>query len=180
MTRYISLLCSPEYFLSVSLLLVVPSWSRRPVSFMYSSGNAAYVCYCYLIQCPSYFQEQKFDADFANGVKDRHRAVRQCEYPACQVKAKDGATLIKCAGCRSALYCCKDHAVLHRPDHESLCNELTRLCNYPGCEEQAFINAVCARCKVATYCSKNHREKHSSAHESSGVCEELRVMRKGR
>ena len=119
-------------------------------------------------------------ADFAKTVKDRQREVRQCEYPACQVKAKDGATLIKCAGCRSALYCCKDHAVLHRPEHESFCNELTRVCDYPGCEEQAYTSVMCPRCKVASYCSKKHREKHSSAHESSGVCEELRAMRKER
>ena len=106
--------------------------------------------------------------------------ARQCEYPACDVKAKDGATLLKCDGCKVALYCCKAHAVLHMPEHESLCEELTRICDYPKCKERADVDITCRRCKVATYCSKRHRTKHSSAHESSCVCEELRALRKGR
>ena len=151
----------------------------HPVSFTYSSERLRLHVLFLSWVCLSHFQG--CNADFGKGAKARQREVRQCEYPACQVKAKDGATLLKCAECRSALYCCKDHAVLHRPEHESLCRELTRLCDYPGCEERAEEDHVtCRRCKVASYCSKTHREKHSSAHESSGVCEELRALRKER
>ena len=149
------------------------------VIYFFVRGYFALFSLCYfLILCHSLFQEK--EANFAKEAKARQREVRLCEYTPCQVKAKDGATLLKCAGCRSALYCCKDHAVLHRPEHESLCEELTRLCDCPGCEERAEVNITCRRCKVATYCSKRHREKNSSAHESSGVCEELRALRKGR
>ena len=67
------------------------------------------------------------------------------------------------------MYCCKDHAMLHRLEHESFCDELTRLCDYPGCKRRALVK--CGRCKAATYCGERHRSKHSSAHE--GLCEEL-------
>ncbi len=106
--------------------------------------------------------------EFAKGAKDRQRAVRQCEYPACGVKAKD-ATLHKCAGCRVALYCSREHAALHRSEHESFCDELTRTCSYPKCEYQAEVR--CRKCKVAMYCDARHRSKHWAAHES--VCQEL-------
>ena len=116
---------------------------------------------------------QKLIAKISSKAKDYQRDVRQCEYPACEVKAKK-ATLHKCAGCRVALYCGKDHASRHLPDHLSFCRELTRLCDYPECEKRAQIK--CGRCKVATYCGERHMSKHSSAHES--VCEELRALRK--
>ena len=115
----------------------------------------------------------------ANTIKDAkglQREVRQCELPACGVKAKDGAVLSKCAGCRVALYCCKDHAVRHRPEHESLCDELTRICDYPRCKERADVDITCRQCKVAAYCSKRHRSKHTSAHHE-GLCEELSFLR---
>jgi hypothetical protein len=106
-------------------------------------------------------------------AKDYQRENRQCEHPACQVKAIDGATLHKCAGCRVALYCCKDHAVQHLPEHESFCEELTQVCDWPGCEERALVK--CRQCKVAMYCNQRHRAKHESAHDS--LCEELRSYR---
>ena len=115
------------------------------------------------------FTSQKKDADSGREAKERQREVRQCEYPACEVKAKDGATLHKCPGCRVALYCDKSHAILHMLEHESFCDELTRLCDYPGCKRRALVK--CGRCKAATYCGERHRSKHSSAHE--GLCEEL-------
>ena len=121
------------------------------------------------------FTFQKERADFTKGAKDRQRAVRQCEYPACGVKAKDGATLHKCAGCRVSLYCDKSHAILHRLEHESFCDELTRACDHPACERRAFVG--CRKCKVAMYCGEKHKSKHCAAHES--VCEELRCARKG-
>ena len=118
-------------------------------------------------------QEQA--ADISKQAKDFQRDVRQCEYPACEVKAKDGATLHKCPGCRVALYCDKAHAILHMDEHESFCDELTRPCDYPGCERRALTS--CRKCKVAMYCGERHRSKHWAAHES--VCEELRCARKG-
>ena len=115
---------------------------------------------------------QELAAEISKLAKDYQRDVRQCEYPACEVKAKD-ATLHKCAGCRVALYCCKGHAILHRLEHERFCDELTRTCDYPACKKRAHIK--CRRCKVATYCGERYMSKHSSAHES--VCEELRACR---
>jgi hypothetical protein len=91
------------------------------------------------------------------------------------VKAKDGAVLHKCAGCRVVLYCSKAHAVLHMPEHESLCAELTRICDLPGCEERAYAHVTCRRCKVASYCSKSHRSAHVSTHE--GRCDGLCAFR---
>ena len=100
-------------------------------------------------------------------AKVLQRLVRQCEYPACEVKA---TTLHKCPGCRVALYCDKSHAIAHRLEHESFCDELTRTCDYPGCEERAVI--TCSECGVAAYCfGKKHMRKHRAAHES--VCREL-------
>ena len=116
---------------------------------------------------------QEHTAEIIKQVKTYQRDVRICEYPACGVNAKD-ATLHKCAGCRVALYCDKSHAILHRPEHEIFCRELTRLCDYPECKKRALVK--CGRCKVATYCGERHMSKHSSAHES--VCEELRALRK--
>ena len=107
-----------------------------------------------------------------NLAKTLQRNVRICEYPACEVKAKD-KTLLKCPRCRVTLYCCKDHASQHLPDHLKFCRELTRRCDYPECKKRAQIK--CGRCKVATYCGERHMSKHSSAHES--VCEELRACR---
>ena len=112
---------------------------------------------------------QKQVAGVIKNVKDRQRQVRQCEYPACGVKATDGATLHKCPGCRVALYCDKSHAILHMLEHESFCDELTRTCDYPGCERRALTS--CRKCKVAMYCGERHRSRHWAAHES--VCEEL-------
>ncbi len=120
------------------------------------------------------FTSQEHIAEFTKKAKAAQREVRQCEHPACQVKAKDGATLLKCAGCRVTLYCCKDHAVQHLPEHESFCEELTQICDYPGCEERGEVK--CRQCKVSMYCSKKHRSKHSSAHES--LCEELSALRR--
>jgi hypothetical protein len=111
-------------------------------------------------------------AEAGKGAKNRQREVRQCEYTACQVKAKDGAVLHKCPGCRVALYCSKAHAVLHVPEHESFCEELTRIFDYPKCKERADVDITCRRCKVATYCSKRHMTKHSLAHQSR--CDMLR------
>ena len=109
-------------------------------------------------------------AEFIKDAKARQRHVRQCEYPACEVKAKDGATLHKCPGCRVALYCDKSHAILHMLEHESFCVELTRTCDYPGCEDRAEV--TCSECGVAAYCyGKKHMRRHRAAHES--VCEEL-------
>ena len=127
--------------------------------------------------CHALFTTQEQIAEIIKSAKAKQREVRQCDYPACGVKAKDGVILHKCAGCRVALYCCKDHAVQHRPEHESFCEELYRICDYPRCKERADVDITCRRCKVATYCSKSHRTKHASAHESSGVCEELRALR---
>jgi hypothetical protein len=93
----------------------------------------------------------------------------------CAAKAKDGTVLHKCPGCRVALYCSKAHAVLHMPEHETFCVELTRICDLPGCAEKAYAHVTCRQCKVASYCSKSHRSAHVSAHESR--CEELRALR---
>jgi hypothetical protein len=114
---------------------------------------------------------QESTANMIEYAKDYRREVRQCEYPACGAKAKDGAVLHKCAGCRVAVYCSKAHAVLHMPEHECFCVELTRVCSLPGCEERAYARVICRQCKAATYCSKGHRTAHASAHEA--LCEEL-------
>ncbi len=53
--------------------------------------------------------------------------------------------------------------------------ELTRICDYRGCEYMAENNVRRQQCKVAMYCSKRHREKHKSANESR--CEELCLYR---
>jgi hypothetical protein len=108
-------------------------------------------------------------------AKIMERMARQCEYTKCGAKTQDGATLHKCAGCRIVLYCCKDHAVRHMPEHESLCKELQRTCDYPTCKDRADTHVKCRLCKMAMYCSKRHRSKHESAHE--GRCEELRSLR---
>ena len=117
---------------------------------------------------------QKKVVEIIDLAKTAQRDVRICEYPACEVKAKDKIPLLKCPRCRVTLYCGKDHASQHLPDHLSFCRELTRLCDYPECQKRAQIK--CGRCKVATYCGERHMSKHSSAHES--VCEELRALRK--
>ena len=126
---------------------------------------------------------QEKAADFAKCSKAAQREARRCDLPACQATAADlklGERFKKCPACRTAIYCCKDHAVRHYPEHESLCKELTRICDYPECKERADIDIMCRQCKVATYCSKKHREKHSSAHEGQSRCEELRALRKVR
>jgi hypothetical protein len=120
------------------------------------------------------FITQKNTDDFAKFAKASQKNARRCDYRACQATAADlklGERFKKCPGCRVALYCCKDHAVRHFPEHESLCEELTRICDNPKCKERADVDITCRKCKVATYCSKKHRSKHSSAHESR--CEEL-------
>jgi hypothetical protein len=127
------------------------------------------------MMCHYQYNHQENTASNIKLLKDQQRDVRQCEYPACGAKAKDGAVLHKCAGCRVALYCSKAHAVLHMPEHASFCAELTRVCDLPGCKERAYARVACLRCKAATYCSKKHRDKHSTAHES--LCEELRGNR---
>ena len=111
---------------------------------------------------------QEQNAKAIKKAKDFQRAVRKCEYPNCGVKAQHAA-LHKCPGCRVALYCGKQHAMLHMLDHEDFCDELTRACDYPKCERRALVK--CKTCKIATYCGERHRSKHASAHES--VCEEL-------
>ena len=123
----------------------------------------------------SQYYLQREAAGIIKEAKAAQRDVRQCEYPPCQAKAKDGVVLHKCAGCRVALYCSKAHAVLHMPEHESFCVELTRVCDLPGCDERAYARAMCRQCKAAMYCSKGHRTAHVSAHES--LCEELRSYR---
>jgi hypothetical protein len=128
-----------------------------------------------LMMCHSQYHPQERSAGVLNQLKNIERESRQCEYPACGAKAKDGAVLHKCVGCRVALYCSKAHAVLRMPEHESFCVELTRVCSLPGCEERAYARVTCRQCKVATYCSKGHRDKHSTAHES--LCQELRRNR---
>ena len=63
---------------------------------------------------------------------------------------------------------------MHLDDHESLCEELQRICDYPGCAERAAI--WCSECGVAAYCyGKKHMRKHRAAHES--VCRELCSLR---
>ena len=116
-------------------------------------------------------------AEFSIGAKERQKNARRCDLPACQASAADlkRSRFAKCPGCRVAIYCCKDHAVRHMAEHESLCEELTQICDYPKCTKRADIDVRCRQCKVATYCSKKHRSKHSSAHESR--CEELRSYR---
>jgi hypothetical protein len=117
-------------------------------------------------------------ADFSKDAKEIQKNARRCDLPACQASAADlklGSRFAKCPGCRVAIYCCKDHAVQHMAEHESLCEELTRICDYPKCKKRADIDVRCRQCKVATYCNKKHRSKHSSAHESR--CEELRSYR---
>ena len=126
----------------------------------------------------AHYTTQKQDADFAKVALSRQKEARRCDYPVCQASAVDlklGERFKKCPGCRVAMYCCKDHAVRHYPEHESLCEELTRICDYPRCKERADVDITCRQCKVATYCSKRHRSKHSSAHE--GRCEELCLWR---
>jgi hypothetical protein len=66
--------------------------------------------------------------------------------------------------------------VLHRPKHESPCDELTRICDHPTCKKRADSYVRCRRCKVATYCNKRHKSKPSAAHEERR--EDLRVFRK--
>ena len=125
-----------------------------------------------------HYTTQEKAADFGKKAKTRQREARRCDYPACQVSAADlklGERFKKCPDCRAAIYCCKDHAMRHTPEHESLCKELTRICDYPRCKERANIDIMCRQCKVATYCSRKHRTKHSSAHESR--CDELRLCR---
>jgi hypothetical protein len=117
---------------------------------------------------------QKSVADSIKIVKATQKNARRCDLPACHASAADlklGSRFAKCPRCRVAIYCCKAHAVQHLAEHESLCEELTRICDHPKCKKPADIDIRCRQCKVATYCSKRHREKHSSAHESR--CEEL-------
>ena len=63
--------------------------------------------------------------------------------------------------------------MLHLDDHESLCEELQRICDLPECEERAAIR--CSECRVAAYCGTKHMRKHRAAHES--VCRELCSLR---
>ena len=151
-----------------------PALSLRPRPFLLVSDSTFIFIYTLSLTT------QDKAAHAIKVAKDTQREVRQCEYPACAVKAKDGAVLLKCPGCRVALYCCTTHAMQHMPEHKSFCKELTRICDYPKCKERADVDITCRRCKVATYCSKKHRTKHSSAHEGQSRCEELRALRKGR
>ncbi len=126
----------------------------------------------------AHYTAQKKSVEFAKGALSRQKDARRCDLPACQASAADlklDERFKKCPGCRVAIYCCKDHAMQHLDEHESLCDELTRVCDYPKCKKRADIDIKCRRCKVATYCSKRHRSKHSSAHESR--CEELCSLR---
>ena len=120
-----------------------------------------------------YTTQEKY-ADYAKEVISRQKDARRCDLPACHASAADlelGERFKKCPACRVAIYCCKIHAMRHMSEHHSLCEELTRVCDFPKCRKQADIDIMCRRCKVATYCSRKHRTKHSSAHE--GRCEEL-------
>ncbi len=119
---------------------------------------------------------QEQTADYAKGALSRQRDARRCDYPACGASAADLdiPRLSKCPRCRTAIYCSTAHAVLHLDDHESLCEELQRICDYPECEERAAI--WCSECDVAAYCfGKKHMRKHKEAHES--VCRELCSLR---
>ncbi len=99
---------------------------------------------------------QEMIADFVKGAKDWQRNTRRCDYPACNASAADLniERLSKCPRFRVALYCGRDHAVQHLALHRSLCLELYRVCDHPGCERPAAIK--CELCKVATFCSERH------------------------
>jgi hypothetical protein len=121
---------------------------------------------------------QKHNDIFCRENLCQQKEARRCDLPTCQASAadlKDNEVFKKCGHCRVAIYCCKAHAIDHLPEHEKLCEELTRTCDYPGCEYIAANNTRCRQCKVAMYCSKRHRERHKSAHE--GRCKELCLYR---
>ena len=112
---------------------------------------------------------QENAASFCKRAKERQRDVRRCDYPACNASAADLniERLSKCPRCRVGLYCGRDHAVQHLALHRSLCLELYRVCDHPGCERPADIK--CELCNVATFCSERHVSKHKRA------CRELRA-----
>jgi hypothetical protein len=141
--------------------------------FVRALSVATYILVCFLI-LDIITTSQNKAADFAKITKVKQKGARRCDYPPCQASAADlklGSRFAKCPGCRVAIYCCKAHAVEHLSEHEDLCEELTRICDYPKCGESADIDVWCRQCKVAMYCGKRHRSKHASAHESR--CEEL-------
>jgi hypothetical protein len=110
----------------------------------------------------------------------QHRPEHEsfCDNPACQASAADlrlNRKIEKVSWVQSGVVLLQGPRLRHRPEHESFCEELTQICDYPGCEEQAYTEAKCRQCKVAMYCSKKHRSKHASAHES--LCEELCALR---
>ena len=126
----------------------------------------------------AHYTTQEDNADWAEKAISRQKDARRCDLPACQASAADlelGERFKKCPACRVAIYCCKIHAMRHMSEHHSLCEELTRICDFPKCRKPADIDIKCRRCKVATYCCERHKAKHSSAHESR--CEELRSYR---
>ena len=101
----------------------------------------------------AHYTAQKKSVEFAKGALSRQKDARRCDLPACQASAADlklDERFKKCPGCRVAIYCCKDHAVQHLSEHESLCEELTRVCDYTKCTKRADIDIKCRRCKVAT------------------------------
>ena len=118
---------------------------------------------------------QKNTAEFAKKALTRQRAARRCDLPSCNASAAELniQRLAKCPRCRCAIYCGQQHAMLHLDDHESLCEELQRICDLPECEERAAIR--CSECRVAAYCGTKHMRKHRAAHES--VCRELCSLR---
>ena len=123
----------------------------------------------YLVSCS--LTIQKLVADNIEEAWEKRKNAKECDYPECRVKKQD-KTLFKCEGCLVATYCCYDHSVLHWPVHMSLCKELRRRCDLPGCDRRA-AEIRCGKCNVATYCSEEHRSEHRSAHRS--VCKELRA-----
>ena len=133
-----------------------------------------YGCFTYCLISFLTCSRQKFTAYLIESATASQKDAIRCDLPACQASATDlkiGIRVAKCPRCRVALYCCKAHAVQHMAEHESLCKELTRICDYPTCKKRADVDVRCRQCNVATYCSKRHREKHASAHESR--CAEL-------
>jgi hypothetical protein len=99
------------------------------------------------------------------GAKIRQRLVRKCFAPGCEKTNQ----LKACGHCEVALYCSTAHQHLHRSAHESLCKELTRLCDYPDCEKRALKR--CPNCKCVMYCSEEHLAMDEDAHKE--ICEEL-------
>ncbi|CAM9650152.1 unnamed protein product, partial [Choristocarpus tenellus] len=44
----------------------------------------------------------------------------------CAKCLEEGRSLLKCTGCRMVLYCCKEHQVVHWPEHKGYCKEMRK------------------------------------------------------